>query len=474
MTTTSTTATKTRTRFAPSPTGFIHLGNIRSALYPWAFARSTGGDFILRIEDTDVERSTQAAVDVIIEGMAWLGLNHDEGPFFQMQRMDRYKEVLLQMQAQGLVYPCYMSMAELDALREKQMEKKEKPRYDGTWRPEPGKTLPAIPEGVRPVLRFKNPQGGVVAWDDKVKGRVEFSNDELDDLVIARPATEGEPVGTPTYNFCVVVDDMDMAITHVIRGDDHVNNTPRQINIFRALGQEPPVYAHLPTVLNEQGEKMSKRNGAKPVTQYAAEGYLPDAMVNYLARLGWSHGDDEIFSREQFLQWFNLDHLGRSAAQFDEAKLRWVNAQHMKAMAGDALAPLVDLRLAQRCITSDARLARLCDLLKDRCDTTVALADWVARFYADVKPEADMLAQHVTDAVKPALQLLATKLADCAWDKASIAEAIKEVLAASALKMPQLAMPVRVLLLGTPQTPSLDAVIELLEKQKVISKLVGT
>ena len=457
--------TKTRTRFAPSPTGFIHLGNIRSALYPWAFARSTGGDFILRIEDTDVERSTQAAVDVILEGMAWLGLDHDEGPFYQMQRMDRYKEVLAQMQAKGLVYPCYMSMAELDALREKQMAAKEKPRYDGTWRPEAGKTLPAIPEGVKPVLRFKNPQGGVVAWDDKVKGPIEFSNDELDDLVIARPD------GTPTYNFCVVVDDMDMAITHVIRGDDHVNNTPRQINIFRALGQEPPVYAHLPTVLNEQGEKMSKRNGAKPVTQYAAEGYLPEAMVNYLARLGWSHGDDEIFSREQFLQWFNLDHLGRSAAQFDEAKLRWVNAQHMKAMSGEALAPLVAAQLSKRGIEADARLARLCDLLKDRCDTTVALADWVARFYGDVQPEPEMLAQHVTDAVKPALQLLSSKLAACAWDKASISAAIKEVLLECGLKMPQLAMPVRVLVLGTPQTPSLDAVLELLEKEKVFARL---
>ncbi len=457
--------TKTRTRFAPSPTGFIHLGNIRSALYPWAFARSTGGDFILRIEDTDVERSTQAAVDVILEGMAWLGLDHDEGPFYQMQRMDRYKEVLAQMQAKGVVYPCYMSMAELDALREKQMAAKEKPRYDGTWRPEAGKTLPAIPDGARPVLRFKNPQGGVVAWDDKVKGPIEFSNDELDDLVIARPD------GTPTYNFCVVVDDMDMAITHVIRGDDHVNNTPRQINIFRALGQEPPVYAHLPTVLNEQGEKMSKRNGAKPVTQYAAEGYLPEAMVNYLARLGWSHGDDEIFSREQFLQWFNLDHLGRSAAQFDEAKLRWVNAQHMKAMSGEALAPLVAAQLAKRGIEADARLPRLCDLLKDRCDTTVALADWVARFYGDVQPEPEMLAQHVTDAVKPALQLLSSKLSACAWDKASIGAAIKEVLLECGLKMPQLAMPVRVLVLGTPQTPSLDAVLELLEKEKVFARL---
>jgi glutamyl-tRNA synthetase len=358
-----------------------------------------------------------------------------------------------------------MSVAELDALRESQMAAKEKPRYDGTWRPEQGKTLPSVPEGVQPVLRFKNPQGGVVVWDDKVKGRVEFSNDELDDLVIARPD------GTPTYNFCVVVDDMDMAITHVIRGDDHVNNTPRQINIFKALGKEPPVYAHLPTVLNEQGEKMSKRNGAKPVTQYAVEGYLPEAMVNYLARLGWSHGDDEIFSRAQFLEWFNLDHLGRSAAQFDEAKLRWVNAQHIKAMAGDALAPLVQRQLAQRGIQADARLPRLCDLLKDRCDTTVLLTDWVAKFYADVEPAAADVTQHVTDAVKPALQLLATKLVDCAWDKASIAAVIKEVLTQAGLKMPQLAMPVRVLVLGTPQTPSLDAVLELLDKEKVLLRL---
>ena len=460
--------TKTRTRFAPSPTGFIHLGNIRSALYPWAFARSTGGDFILRIEDTDLERSTQAAVDVIIEGMNWLGLSHDEGPFYQMQRMDRYKQVLAEMQASGLVYPCYMSVAELDALRERQMAAKEKPRYDGTWRPEPGKTLPSIPEGVKPVLRFKNPQGGVVAWDDKVKGRVEFSNDELDDLVIARPD------GTPTYNFCVVVDDIDMAITHVIRGDDHVNNTPRQINIFRALGKAPPVYAHLPTVLNEQGEKMSKRNGAKPVTQYRDEGYLPDAMVNYLARLGWSHGDDEIFSRAQFLEWFNLDHLGRSAAQFDEAKLRWVNAQHMKALPGDQLAPLVEAQLAKRGLAADARLAHLCDLLKDRCDTTVALADWVARFYAPVTASAEDLAQHVTDAVRPALTVLAGKLASCAWDKVSIAAAIKETLAETGLKMPQLAMPVRVLTLGTAQTPSVDAVLELLGKEKVLGRIAGT
>jgi len=454
-----------RTRFAPSPTGFIHLGNIRSALYPWAFAKSQGGTFILRIEDTDLERSNQASVDVILEGMAWLGMNPDEGPFYQMQRMDRYKEVLAQLQTTGQVYPCYMSIEELDALREKQMAAKEKPRYDGTWRPEPGKALPPIPEGVKPVLRFKNPQDGVVAWDDKVKGRIEISNQELDDLVIARPD------GTPTYNFCVVVDDIDMQITHVIRGDDHVNNTPRQINIFKALGQEVPVYAHLPTVLNEQGEKLSKRNGAKPVTQYRDEGYLPDAMVNYLARLGWSHGDDEIFSRQQFLDWFDLDHLGRSAAQFDDAKLRWVNAQHLKASDDSQLALWVKAILSQKGIASDDRLPAICGLFKDRCDTLSVLADWVAVFYGDVTPKADEKAQHVTDAVKPALALLVEKLSVCDWEKAAIASVIKEVLTAQSLKMPQLAMSVRVLVMGTAQTPSLDAVLALCEKQKVLERL---
>ena len=458
---------KTRTRFAPSPTGFIHLGNIRSALYPWAFARATGGDFILRIEDTDLERSSQAAVDVIIEGMRWLGLNYDEGPFYQMQRMERYKAVLAELQAAGHVYPCYMSMAELDALREAQMAAKEKPRYDGTWRPEPGKTLPAIPAGVQPVLRFKNPQGGAVVWEDKVKGRIEINNDELDDLVIARPD------GTPTYNFCVVVDDMDMAITHVIRGDDHVNNTPRQINIFRALGRDVPVYAHLPTVLNELGEKMSKRNGAKPVTQYAAEGYLPDAMVNYLARLGWSHGDDEIFSREQFLQWFNLDHLGKSAAQFDEAKLRWVNAQHLKATTDQQLAELVmPFLLHEGMEALDAEwLARGCGLFKDRCSTLVELAGWLKLLVTGGEPSPEDVSKHVTEAVQPALALLALALAGCEWNKAAIAAVIKQVLLDAGLKMPQLAMPVRVLVMGTPQTPSLDAILELMPREKVINKL---
>ena len=458
----------TRTRFAPSPTGFIHLGNIRSALYPWAFARATGGDFILRIEDTDVERSSQEAVDVILEGMAWLGLNHDEGPFYQMQRMDRYKEVLAQLQAAGHVYPCYTSVAELDALRERQMAAKEKPRYDGTWRPDEGKTLPAIPAGVQPVLRFKTPLTGTVSWDDKVKGRIEIRNTELDDLVIARPD------GTPTYNFCVVVDDIDMAITHVIRGDDHVNNTPRQIHIFNALAYTPPVYAHLPTVLNEQGDKLSKRTGAKPVTQFRDEGFLPEAMVNYLARLGWSHGDDEIFSSAQFVQWFNLDHLGKSAAQFDEAKLRWVNAQHLKAMSDDALAHLVQAQLQHLGITSDARLPAICGLFKDRCDTTVALAHWAKAFYTDVQPSPEDLAKHVTDAVRPALQLLSDKLAALSeWSTPAISDAIKAVLTEQGLKMPQLAMPVRVLVMGTPQTPSLDAVLALCGQDKVLARING-
>jgi glutamyl-tRNA synthetase len=465
-------STPVRTRFAPSPTGFIHLGNIRSALYPWAFARANKGTFILRIEDTDVERSSQEAVDVILEGMAWLGLDHDEGPYYQMQRMDRYKEVLQQMLDQGLVYPCYMSTAELDALRERQMANKEKPRYDGTWRPEPGKTLPPVPEGVKPVLRFKNPQGGSVVWEDKVKGRIEISNDELDDLVIARPD------GTPTYNFCVVVDDMDMGITHVIRGDDHVNNTPRQINILRALGKEPPVYAHLPTVLNEQGEKMSKRHGAKAVTQYRDEGYLADAIVNYLARLGWSHGDDEIFSRAQLIEWFNLDHLGKSAGQFDEAKLRWVAQQHMKTADDAMLAALVREQFAKRGVNAaaidDARLQAMCALFKDRCATTIELADWLGMYVADVTPPAQELAEKLTDAVKPAVAAYAARLADVAWDASSINQALKDTLGEFGLKMPQVAIPVRLLVCGRAQTPSVDAVLALFDRDVVLQRLRNT
>ena len=410
-------------------------------------------------------------MDVIIEGMKWLGLDHDEGPYYQMQRMDRYKAVLQQMLEKGLVYPCYMSSEELDALRERQMANKEKPRYDGTWRPEAGKTLPPVPEGVKPVLRFKNPQGGSVVWDDKVKGRIEISNDELDDLVIARPD------GTPTYNFCVVVDDMDMGITHVIRGDDHVNNTPRQINILRALGQEPPVYAHLPTVLNEQGEKMSKRHGAKAVTQYRDEGYLSDAIVNYLARLGWSHGDDEIFSRQQLVEWFNLDHLGKSAGQFDEAKLRWVAQQHMKTADDAMLAGLVREQFARHGVTLPAalqtgdKLTALCALFKDRCATTVELMEWLTMYVQHLHAPAEELAAQLTDVTRPAVHALAKRLESVAWEKDAISQAIKDTLKEAGLKMPQLAIPVRLLVCGRSQTPSVDAVLALFEREDVLARL---
>ncbi|NHH79197.1 glutamate--tRNA ligase [Burkholderia gladioli] len=459
-----------RTRFAPSPTGFIHLGNIRSALYPWAFARSTQGAFVLRIEDTDLERSSEASVDAILEGMKWLDLDFDEGPFYQMQRMDRYREVLAQMLEKGLVYPCYMSTEELDALRERQREAGEKPRYDGTWRPEPGKVLPEPPAGVQPVLRFRNPLTGSVVWDDAVKGRIEISNEELDDLVIARPD------GTPTYNFCVVVDDLDMRITHVIRGDDHVNNTPRQINILRALGGEVPVYAHLPTVLNEQGEKMSKRHGAMSVMGYRDAGYLPEAVLNYLARLGWSHGDAEIFSREQFVSWFDLEHLGKSPAQYDHNKLNWLNNHYIKEADNARLAELAKpffaaLGIDEATLANGADLPAVIGLMKDRASTVKEIVDGAAMFYRVPAPDAEELAQRVTDAVKPALAGLAEELKTAEWSKEGIAAALKATLAEHGLKMPQLAMPVRLLVVGTTHTPSLDAVLALLDRNVVISRL---
>jgi glutamyl-tRNA synthetase len=459
-----------RTRIAPSPTGFLHLGTARTALFSWAFARHFGGDFILRIEDTDVARSTQQAVDQIVDAMRWLELAHDEGPFFQMQRIERYREVLAQMLAAGTAYHCYCSSEELDAMREAQRARGEKPRYDGRWRPEPGKLLPAPPAGVPPVVRFRNPQGGVVSWNDLVKGPISIANRELDDLVIARAD------GTPTYNFCVVVDDWDMQISHVIRGDDHVNNTPRQINILRALlgpEGELPVYGHVPMILGPDGDKLSKRHGAVSVTQYEDEGYLPEAMINYLARLGWSHGDDELFSREQLISWFDGQHLSKSPAQWDPAKLNWVNAHHLKQRSDASLAELVARQLARCGIEAGAgdRLQRLCALFKERCSTTMELADWTGMYYVDVQPGEQDLATHVTDAVKPALIALRGRLADVAWDKASIAAAIKVTLTEHGLKMPQLAHAVRVLVCGRSQTPSLDAVLELFTREQVLWRL---
>jgi glutamyl-tRNA synthetase len=460
--------TQVRTRIAPSPTGFLHLGTARTALYSWAYAKHHGGQFVLRIEDTDVVRSTQDAVDQILASMKWLGLDYDEGPIYQMQRLDRYKAVVAQMLEAGTAYHCYCTPEELEATREAQRARGEKTLYDRRWRPEPGKVLPPVPAGVPPVVRFCNPVDGDVTWNDLVKGEITINNREIDDLIIVRPD------GVPTYNFAVVVDDWDMAITHVFRGDEHINNTPWQINIFRALGAPLPAFGHLPVILGDDGQKLSKRRGAVSVTAYEENGYLPEAMLNYLARLGWSHGDDELFTRDQMVGWFDGSHLSKSPAQWDAAKLAWVNGQYIKAKADDELAPLVAAQLQKRGITADERLTAICALFKDRCETTVALADWAAAFYADVTPSEADRAQHVTDAVRPALATLAEKLSTVAvWDKPSIAAAIKEVLAAHGMKMPALAMPVRVLVMGTPQTPSLDAVLAIFSKEKVIERLKG-
>jgi len=456
---------KVRTRIAPSPTGFLHLGTARTALYSWAYARHYGGEFVLRIEDTDVARSTQDSTDQILASMHWLGLEYDEGPIYQMQRLERYREVIAQMLAAGTAYHCYCTPAELDEMREAQRARGEKTLYDRRWRPEPGKVLPPVPEGVPPVVRFCNPPEGDVTWNDLVKGEITINNREIDDLIILRPD------GVPTYNFAVVVDDWDMSITHVFRGDEHINNTPWQINIFRALGASLPEYGHVPVILGDDGQKLSKRRGAVSVTAYEDNGYLPEAMLNYLARLGWSHGDDELFAREQMVSWFDGSHLSKSPAQWDAAKLAWVNAQYIKAKSGEELAPLVAAQLQKRGIVADGRLPAICALFKDRCDTTVALANWAAAFYADINVSDADRAQHITDAVKPAIATLVEKLMTVTWDRPSIAVIIKEVLATHALKMPVLAMPVRVLVMGTSQTPSLDAVLEIFSREKVIERL---
>ncbi len=469
---------RVRTRIAPSPTGFLHLGTARTALFSWAYARHFGGDFILRIEDTDVARSTTEAVDQIVAAMQWLRLDYDEGPYFQMQRMPRYREVVAQMLAQGSAYHCYCTPTELEAMREGQRTRGEKPRYDGRWRPEPGKALPPVPPGVPPVVRFRNPVDGQVTWIDMVKGSITIANRELDDLVIARAVVAdgapGESIGVPTYNFCVVVDDWDMQISHVIRGDDHVNNTPRQINILRALGAELPQYGHVPMILGHDGDKLSKRHGAVSVTQYEDAGYLPEAMVNYLARLGWSHGDDELFTRAQLVRWFDGHHLSKSAAQWDAAKLNWVNAQAIRHSDDAQLAAAIAERLTARglALAAGVDLARVCGLFKDRCATLAELADWAAMYVAEVRPEPKECEAHAGPETAPALQSLHDAFAELApWNRSGIAAAFKQVLAAHGLRMPQLANAVRVLVCGRVQTPSIDAVLELFPRATVLARL---
>lgn len=457
-----------RTRFAPSPTGYLHIGGVRTALFSWAYARKHGGAFVLRIEDTDLERSTPESVKAILDGMHWVGLDYDEGPFYQTQRFDRYKAVIQQLLESGHAYHCYTSREELDALRAEQEARGEKPRYDRRWRPEPGKTLPAIPEGVQPVVRFKNPTNGVVAWDDAVKGRIEIANAELDDLIIARAD------GSPTYNFCVVVDDWDMAITHVIRGDDHVNNTPRQINILQALGAPLPVYAHLPMILNEDGQKMSKRRDAVSVVDYKDKGILPEALLNYLARLGWGHGDDEFFSMEQFVEWFDLKDVSPSASRFNHEKFMWLNGQHIKAADNLRLAQLLAPTLLAAGIdpATGPCLADVIALVKERVQDLNALAAECDYFYRKREAAAADVDKHLAGDAPARMARFAQRLEALAdWNAHAIHELFKPFCADEGIKMGQLGMPLRVLVCGTTQTPSVDAVLALIGRDEVLRRL---
>jgi glutamyl-tRNA synthetase len=457
-----------RTRFAPSPTGYLHIGGARTALFSWAYARHHGGSFVLRIEDTDLARSTPEAVPAILDGMAWLGLEQDEGPFYQTRRMERYREVIRQMLVAGTAYYCYTSKEELDALRAAQEARNEKPRYDGRWRPEPGKVLPTPPQGVEPVVRFRNPIDGLVAWNDLVKGPIGVSNAELDDFIIARAD------GSPTYNFCVVVDDWDMGITHVIRGDDHVNNTPRQINVLTALGAPLPQYAHLSMILGPDGTKLSKRHGAVSVMQYHEDGFLPEAVINTLARLGWSHGDDELFSREQFVGWFDLDHITPSAAQFNTGKLDWLNAQYIKAASDSHLSEETAARLLKRGVdpASGPHIASIVALYKERAGNLNELAEAAAPFYRANALPAKLAEKHLTASALEALAALETRFnALPVWEKGTISQAVKEVMQTYGLKMPQVAIPLRVALLGVEHTPSIDAVVEVLGRERTLQRL---
>ena len=462
------TTSNVKTRFAPSPTGYLHLGGARTALFSWAFARHHQGQFVLRIEDTDLERSTPEAVEAILQGMQWLGLDHDEGPYYQTKRFDLYKTYIQQLLDEGKAYYCYSSPDEVEVMRETARAKGLKPKYDGTWRPEPGKTLAEPPADRQPVVRFKNPLDGVVMWNDMVKGPISIANSELDDLIIARPD------GTPTYNFCVVVDDWEMGITHVIRGDDLGNNTPRQINILEALGAEIPTYCHLPMILGPDGQKLSKRHGAVSVMEYHHDGYLPEAMINYLARLGWSHGDDEIFSREQFIQWFNTDHLSKAAAQWDPKKLNWINAHYIKNLADEQLVQAVLPRIEARNGNTDGfDVTAVLNLFKDRAETLEQLADSAMLFFAPFTEADDALKAQVltTDAldILADFKARAEKLED--WSVESLATTIKETLNEKAVKMPALGIPIRVATTGQKQTPSVDAVLALLGRDVVLERL---
>jgi glutamyl-tRNA synthetase len=450
-----------RTRFAPSPTGYLHIGGARTALFSWAYARKHGGKFVLRIEDTDLERSTEASVQAILDAMRWLGLDWDEGPFHQMRRLHRYREVADRLLREGRAYRCYCTKEELEQMRAALRARGEKPRYDGRWRD----STKAPPPGVAPVIRFKNPLDGEVTFRDLVKGPITISNAELDDLVLLRED------GVPTYNFGVVVDDLDMEITHVIRGDDHVNNTPRQLNIFEALGARLPQFAHVPMILGADGERLSKRHGAVSVMQYAEEGYLPEALLNYLARLGWSHGDEEIFSRAQFVEWFDLAHVHRAAAHFDPEKLRWLNHQYLKRSSNASLAALMK-KLGLEEQGDGPRLEAVAGLLKERSETVQAAVSAARMFYGKIEPPKEELDKNLPDQMKPALADLMNRFSSIDdWSDQSVMGAVNAVLKERSLKLPQLAMPLRLIVFGRSQTPNLGPTLAVAGKKRVLERL---
>ena len=457
-----------RTRFAPSPTGFLHIGGVRTALFSWAFARKHQGKFVLRIEDTDLERSTAESLKAILDGMHWVGLDYDEGPFYQTKRFDRYAEVLQQLITAGHAYYDYTSKEELEAMRQEAEAKGEHFWYDRRWRPDQGKSLPPVPDGIQPVVRFKMPLQGETTWNDLVKGKISIANQDLDDLIIARAD------GTPTYNFCVVVDDYDMGITHVIRGDDHVNNTPKQINILLAMGAAVPEYAHLPMILNEKGAKMSKRRDAVSVVEYDQQGILPEALLNYLARLGWGHGDDEFFTMAQFIEWFDLKDVSPSASRFDHEKLLWLNAQHIKASDNNRLATLILPRLQQYGVSKveQPALNEVIALVKDRAQDLNQLVDECLYFYKKLTPTEQELAKHWDADTAARMQRFAALLQQLPqWDAESIHALFAPFCEAEKIKMGKLGMPLRLAVCGTGKTPSIDQVLALMGREEVLQRL---
>lgn len=462
-----------KTRFAPSPTGYLHIGGARTALFSHLFALHNKGTTVLRIEDTDLERSTPEAVDAIMESLEWLGFKYDEGPYYQTKRFDRYKEVVEELLEKGMAYYCYCTQEELAEMRAVAEAKKEKPRYDGTWRPEPGKTLPAIPEGIRPVVRFKQPQIGVTSFSDLVHGNLSVQNSELDDLIIAR----GD--GSPTYNFCVVIDDVDMEITHIIRGDDHINNTYRQVNIFKAMGKEVPKFAHLAMILGDDGQKLSKRHGAVGVMEYYERGFLPEAVINYLVRLGWSNGDQEIFSFEEMVKYFDLSHVTKSASAFNTSKLLWLNQHYMIEKNPAELAQLTKPFLEKIGVKTentpefDNYLTEVVAAHVKRTETLVELASMIQYlFTTEIEMDEAAKAKQLTPVSKPVLEELVRVLSAVEnWQPEVLDAAVKEVTTNLEVGMGKVGMPLRTAIVGRTNSPNLDETLYLVGKERTLERL---